>query len=192
MIMTWRQTVALVITTVYLLAVVSPLASFAIQSRQMKVITGKCSGDCRLDGCSSERSAAHTCCCWQKKQDETRKPRLHFISGCCAKKPAEPPKIMAGCCAPKGQNVKSEGPRSESVPGDSLPKKRVTISKSPCGSGKLFALLNVESPPHLPIFFSEVIPVPEQSILPSIHPDRLTSRYGEPPDLPPIISHLTR
>jgi hypothetical protein len=53
---------------IYSAMAVSPLAAFAAKSdRSARAVIGECSGDCAVCGCSPERSASHTCCCWQKK-----------------------------------------------------------------------------------------------------------------------------
>ena len=59
---------ALVLVILYVMIVMSPLAPLALRSPMIAhALTGECAGDCSLCGCSTERSANHTCCCWQKK-----------------------------------------------------------------------------------------------------------------------------
>ncbi len=183
-----RYFISLLMTTIYLLIVVSPLASLAMQSKFLThAVTGECSGDCKIDGCSLERSAAHTCCCWQKKRNEDSKAHEHVKPRCCDIKTAEPPKKVASCCAPRTEE--SDIITEQASASDSTPQKTkgTTISSKPCGSGKLFALLHVETTQHLPFFYTGEILSPEQSILTAITPNRLTSRHGDPPDPPPII-----
>jgi hypothetical protein len=78
-----RSIVALILAAIYMLIVMRPLAPLAMQSRDIKhpAITGQCSGDCAVCGCSPERSASHTCCCWQKKLREKRKAERQ--KACC-------------------------------------------------------------------------------------------------------------
>ena len=183
-----RHFTSLLMTTIYLLIAVSPLSPLAMQSKFLvHAATGECSGDCKIDGCSLERSAAHTCCCWQKKRNEDNKAHQHVKPRCCDMKTVEPPKKAASCCAPlteESDEITEQAP----VPGSTPQKMRVTtISSKPCGSGKLFALSHVETTLHLPFLFTGEIPSPSQSILSAITPNRLTSRYGDPPDPPPII-----
>lgn len=167
-----RHITSLLLTSIYVLVVLTPLAPLALQSRMIAhTVTGDCSGDCRIDGCSLERSAAHTCCCWQKKlsgQSEAHQQEGHDCCGTQASK--SPP---------------SSG--SDSVAGSTACKKRTVISSTPCGSGKLFTLSSGEKSYHLPFSCSNNISAPEQNSLTFLSPNRLTSRHGEPPDPPPII-----
>ena len=64
-----RYITSLLLTAIYMVIVFSPLAPLAMQSKLVAhAVTGECSGNCKVDGCSLERSATHTCCCWQKKK----------------------------------------------------------------------------------------------------------------------------
>ncbi|MDD2897760.1 MAG: hypothetical protein PHI31_03490 [Desulfuromonadaceae bacterium] len=59
---------ALVLVILYVMMVISPFAPIALQSAVIAhALTGECASDCSICGCSTERSANHTCCCWQKK-----------------------------------------------------------------------------------------------------------------------------
>lgn len=181
-----RYITSLLMTTIYLLIVFTPLAPLAMQSKAIAhAVTGECSGDCRIDDCSRERSAAHTCCCWQKKKHGPGDAHLHSDAEACS----IIPKKRAGCCDAPAQNSheKSEVTKSAST---SAPQKTkpLSIGSAPCGSGTLLALLPTETTRHLPYIFSADIPSPEQSPLTVILPDILKSRYVEPPDPPPIIS----
>lgn len=163
---------SLLLTAIYLLIVLTPLAPLVLQSRMIAhAVTGECSGDCRIDGCSLERSAAHTCCCWQKKRSGQNEAHQQANHDCCGTQVSKSPPIA-------GADSVTDSPSRE---------KRTAISSAPCGSGKLFTLSNGETTWHLPFSFSKEIPSPEQSSLTFISPDRLQSRYGEPPDPPPII-----
>ncbi len=63
-----RVIAAKVLTVLYLLMVLSPLATVALRSPLIAhALTGECVADCAICGCSPERSANRTCCCWQKK-----------------------------------------------------------------------------------------------------------------------------
>ena len=77
---------AIVLAVLYAMIVLSPLAPLALCSPAIAhAFTGECVSDCSICGCSPERSANHTCCCWQKKH-------LHEYDGsqdepeCCWKK----------------------------------------------------------------------------------------------------------
>jgi hypothetical protein len=178
---------------IYLLIIFSPLASVAIQSNVIAhAVMGKCSGDCRIDGCSPERSAAHTCCCWQKQQRESDKKRQPLKVGCCGMQqapPVEVPSKGTSCCLPPDRTAYEDSADPSPVSNPVPQKKRTTtVSSKPCGSGKFFSLANSEQTQHLPCLFIRENPEPGQSILAIIPLDRLTSRYGPPPDPPPIIS----
>lgn len=171
-----RYITSLLLTVIYLLIVLTPLAPLALQSRMIAhAATGECSGDCRIDGCSLERSAARTCCCWQKKrsgQNEAHQPASH---DCCGTEAPNPPRSA----------------EADSVTDSSSREKRTAISSAPCGSGKLFTLSNNEKSYHLPFSFSKAVSAPEQNSLTFISPNRLTSRHGEPPDPPPRLSTIS-
>lgn len=191
-----RYITSLLLTIIYLLIVFSPLAPLAMQSKLVAhAVTGECSGDCRIDGCSLERSAAHTCCCWQKKRREA--PASHGLSQSDMRDTppplsAEVPTQRTGCCPAVVQDSHENEAEPISASSTSPQKERATtVSSSPCGSGKLFGLSMGDKTQHLPYFFTGVIPSPEQSHLTCIPPDRLTSRYGDPPDPPPIISYVS-
>jgi hypothetical protein len=183
-----RYITSLLMTIIYMVIVFSPLAPLAMQAGHVAhAATGECSGDCTIDGCSLERSAAHTCCCWQKKKhgaDDAHSDTCAIPSAPVA----ETPKKRADCCDTSAQEVPEKRDATKSA-ATSAPNKTkpVTVSSAPCGSGKLFAILSVETTQHLPFFFAGYIPSPKQSPLPLSTPDRLTSRFVDPPDPPPII-----
>ena len=78
-----RYLTALLLSVIYLTITVSPLAPLALKSpRLAHAITGECSGDCDICGCSAEKRANHTCCCQRKKKLEAR----HKTPSCCEKK----------------------------------------------------------------------------------------------------------
>ena len=183
-----------VLISTYLLIVCTPLAPFAMKSKLIAhAVTGECTGDCRIDGCSTARSANHTCCCWQKK---LRGGGDHRGKGECCIPPTvqhtEAPKKSEDCCAVKTHKSDEHDVDTDSSSEFSSPTKGITtIGCSPCGSGKLLALLNVETIHHLPFFFTEKISTPMQTDLSLITPDPMISRIGDPPDPPPIISNIT-
>lgn len=147
------------LTAIYLLITISPLAPIAMRSKSVAhAVTGECSGDCDICGCSPERRASRTCCCWQKKlqHDRTRHEDEKGTASCCKTKPGG---------------------------------KKVEIAcNCPCGSGKLLALWGLEKIQHLPFRFASGIPIPQENTTETATPERLTSRHGEPPDPPPKVA----
>ena len=157
----WCSAVSL--TVVYLMIVLSPLASFAMHSKTLAhAITGECSGDCNICGCSPESRANHTCCCAKKHQLQTHAHEDdddYDALPCCKKKPAV--------------------------------KQTVISCGSPCGGNKQATLTGSVTSEQLPYFFSErIVPISEATEFPSYSPN-LTSRYGEPPDPPHKLSQLS-
>ena len=77
---------AIVIIVLYVMIVLSPLAPIALRSPMIAhAITGECVGDCAICGCSPERSANHTCCCWQKRHQLEQEAEQDEPE-CCRKK----------------------------------------------------------------------------------------------------------
>jgi hypothetical protein len=191
-----RYITSLLLTTIYLLIVFSPMAPLAMQSKLVAhAVTGECSGGCGVDGCSLDRSATHTCCCWQKKRHEIVDSHHHSNADICdthATPPTEVSKKCSSGCSVQAQETDENAVESKSVSCPAPQKKRATsVSSHPCGSGTLFALLNFEITHHLPFFFAGEIPSPIQNTLTFIPPDRLASRYGDPPDPPPRLPLLS-
>jgi hypothetical protein len=191
-----RRMIAATLTAIYLVIAFSPLTPFAMQSKPAAhAVTGECSGDCRIDGCSLERSATHTCCCRQKKHRPDSETHHHSNADQGGTQPApmaDTRKPVSSTCEHHLHDTHENGVESESVSKHTAQEKRTTtVSISPCGSGKLFTLLNVETTHHLPFFFIGEIPSAAQSIITVTAPDRLISRFGDPPDPPPRLSHIS-
>jgi hypothetical protein len=92
-----RHLISWLLIALYMVVVMSPLAPAAMRSAYLAhAFTGKCSGDCNICGCSLERRAARTCCCWQKKLRE----QAHQPDHC--KKKDQSRKIMLTCSCPCG------------------------------------------------------------------------------------------
>jgi hypothetical protein len=91
-----RNISALVLTLVYLLIMLSPLAPLALGSKQVAhAVTGECAGDCGTCGCSAERQASHTCCCALKKQQEYAK---NSGKACCKESGAGATASLSRAC----------------------------------------------------------------------------------------------
>jgi hypothetical protein len=98
-------------------------------------------------------------------------------------------KMAKSCCAssqPAGHDHDSSSASSETTQNET--SKPTTISAAPCGSSKLFALCGFEKMQHLPYLFTEVNVTPLEKVCSASLPVKLTSRYNDPPDPPPLIS----
>lgn len=190
-----RYITSLFMTAVYLLIVFSPLTSLAMQSKTINhAVTGECSGDCSIDGCSLEQSAAHACCCWQKKQRGTAETHLHSNEDTTCTPPTPPAKSSKKkltCCDTQAQSLHETSADSKSVSTTTSQKPNIpVISSRTCGSGKIFVLLSIEASQYIPFMYTEDFSSPEQTTLTFISPKRLTSRCCDPPVPPPqTISH---
>ncbi len=86
---------ALVLVILYALITISPLAPLALHSPVIAhAVTGECANDCSICGCSVERSADHTCCCWQKRLQQLHEDDLDEPE-CCKKQRAAHHKTAA-------------------------------------------------------------------------------------------------
>ena len=159
-----RRLRAVILTTVYVLIVMSPLASLAMHSKVVThAVTGECSGDCDICGCSPEKRANHTCCCAMKKQQTqtyTHEDDDVGTAVCCKKKPADKKGTIIACGCP-------------------------------CGSGKNATMATTGSSEVLPYQFSELFITPHSDTQFPIPNHRLTSRHGDPPDPPPRLSSIS-
>ena len=98
-----RYIVALLLTIVYSLIIASPLAPLALESLKIAhAVTGECSGNCDICGCSPERRANHTCCCFLKKQKHQHDRQ--GVPECCKNKKRHK-MTMLSCNCPCGSNT---------------------------------------------------------------------------------------
>ena len=158
-----RNILALALTVMYLVITMSPLAPLAMHSKAIAhAVAGECTGDCDTCGCSLERRANHTCCCFMKKQREqqlAREKRSAQVADCCKAKPAR--------------------------------KKDTTLTcNCPCGSGKQIAFSGAIKIELLPNNWDVQIRPPQEMSQYSSLVRRLTSRYDVPPDPPPKLFSL--
>jgi len=191
-----KKSISLIMTAVYLLITLSPLASAGSGLNQLlRAMNGKCSDDCRTCGCSTERSASHTCCCWQKKLARAKTPKQPGEhKPCPTASKASGTKAAASCCKKSAQHHDHEDVATISAQADTPPDAdsvTVTISTCPCGSGKDLTFFNGERSQHLPCRFLSGIPQRKSTQLDFLQPERLASQYGEPPDPPPKLSVIS-
>lgn len=179
-----RNILAFVLTIMYLVIMMSPLAPLVLHSKVIAhAMTGECTGDCDTCGCSQERRANHTCCCALKKRRE-QAARLVCVTpvlGCCKKKQTSKiPSASNGC--------ERVAPVSECCKKKPAKKRVATLSTCPCGSGKHLALFSAEQIELLPNQLGRYVYPFLESVLNYQHPHHLISRTVEPPDPPPKIS----
>jgi len=152
-----RSIIATTLAVIYLTILLSPFASLAMHSKTVAhALTGECSGDCSICGCSAESRATRTCCCSKKKQQQARiqENEDDAIPDCCKKVPAKE-KIMIASCG------------------------------CPCGSGKAMALPGDKTDEILVYYFTAQFVLPQVTCRYSELSHLLTSRHVEPPDPPP-------
>jgi hypothetical protein len=201
----WWSAVSLAI--VYMLIVMSPLASLAMHSKAVAhAVTGECSGDCDICGCSLESRSNHTCCCAKMKQQQANVTGI--VSGLCCS-----PKVAAvdqkkECCS-KSSSLHREvadqsGPHvmksaGQHVDHETAPVQKADSTKTetvykcgcPCGKDKMLSLTGFGSNELLPITSSEKIqPLHVETVFSDLL-NRLASRHGEPPDPPPRLPLLS-
>ncbi|HIJ94230.1 MAG TPA: hypothetical protein HPP94_00515 [Desulfuromonadales bacterium] len=202
----FRKLTAIVMMTVYLLIVLSPLAPLAMYSKSVAhAVTGECSGDCNICGCSVESRANQTCCCAKKKQQSKlsngeiseQQPVSKKRSCCADSKPVAPKKECCAtsqpvapkndCCAKNKKHPHDEN--AQELQQKQPPPKNETVLKCgcPCGKSTVFALATGSSD-SMPFFYADTLPHPHAAYLSFSHVNRLTSRHAEPPDPPPKLT----
>jgi hypothetical protein len=115
----------------YLLMVLSPLASLAMHSKAVShAITGECSGDCDICGCSPENRASNTCCCSKKRRQQAQAYEKENTPDCCKKKPVSKKAVIAcGCPCGSGKPAAlSASSSSEVLPFQFTEQLRLTHS----------------------------------------------------------------
>lgn len=186
-----QQSISFIMTAIYLLITISPLASIGTHSKPFQqTLSKECSGDCRRCGCAAERSASRACCCWQKKLAEERtKPPCEDHNSCPTASTLPAAKVAGNCCSklPPAGHVNDSAP---SVQTDSAPKndvRAISISTCPCGSGKDLLVISGEQAHHIPARFISGMAIGPATQLSFRQPEQLASRHGEPPDPPPKV-----
>jgi hypothetical protein len=176
----------------YLLIALAPLAPIALHSKAVAHgVTGECSGDCTICGCSPESRLARTCCCAKKKQSSS----LHLTESgsisITSKEETGPGQKGAGnkgaCC--KGKSSGGKNLHDNHV-GKSGHAEVVIKCGCPCSNGKQFALsgVSLELLPASPVTYG----VPGFVLLKrTTFAQHMKSRHDDPPDLPPKLSPVT-
>ncbi len=156
-----RSIFASVLTVIYLLISLSPLASPALYSQPgTHAPASECTGDCRIDGCTTESRVNKTCCCAKKALQHSslqHKDDVTSTPDCCKKESSthKTAILSCGCPGKDGQHVTlSAGDSSEQIP---------------------FHFTELCSIPHIATTFTNF-------------KDHLTSRHDDPPDPPPKLS----
>ncbi|MFA7403653.1 MAG: hypothetical protein WC007_06655 [Pelobacteraceae bacterium] len=154
-----RSHIAIILTVIYSLIVMGPLAGRLMNSKTVThALTGECTGDCATCGCSAESMATRTCCCSIKKQRQALlfEDEHDGTRDCCKKTPAKKQVVIASCGCP-------------------------------CGSGN-HAVSISETSELLPCFFATQFSIPHTDTRFQQFARFLASRHGEPPDPPPKLS----
>jgi hypothetical protein len=107
---------ALILVLIYSLITLSPLAPLALKSpRVAHAVTGECSGNCEICGCSAERRVSRTCCCWIKKLKHEHAKKE--VPDCCRKKQSKKPMLTSNCpCGSKGTSGLPGVEKTEVIP----------------------------------------------------------------------------
>ena len=159
----FRRIIASVLTVIFIMILLSPLAPLAMWSPSVLAakVTGECTGDCRTCGCSLERSSTRTCCCWQKKymlQEEEKSQNSPI------------------CCKPQKSMQKKDQ------------KKMVSIkSHCPCERNKLNAIFGSVESPLCTCNTVVVDPVYTEQRMTIQLQQCMKERQADPPDPPPKL-----
>ena len=96
-----RSGIALLLTAIYAVIILSPLAPLAVRSAETAQAVGEgCAAECAVCGCPPEQSAGKSCCCWIKKLQDDREPEHDRSAG--SSKEAEAGHPVLRCAFPCG------------------------------------------------------------------------------------------
>ncbi len=154
-----RSHIAIILTVIYTLIIMVPLASRVMNAKTVPfAVAGECTGDCRTCGCSAESMASGTCCCMKaQRQSHDHEDDHDGTSDCDQKTPDRKQVVISSCGCPGGSG------------------EHATLSGS--GTSEL-----------LPFFFAMQFNIPGTDTRFPHLTGRVTSFSGEPPEPPPKIS----
>ncbi len=183
-----RKSIALSLLVLYLVIAFSPLAALAMHSKQvLHAVTGECTGDCGICGCSVESRASGTCCCARQRRLLVNESYGNSRT-CCAGQRKQPAISEPGsrCLKTSGHILHGKHNHNSS---NSQPSKFETILKCgyPCGKGKILALAGLGSLELLPMRHSAAIVLPHERTDFQDPTSTMISRQGEPPTPPPKL-----
>ena len=149
---------------VLLLVQFSAVAPGLARSLRHAVAVGHCCGDHVKCGCSPERVASRTCCCYQNK-------RLNAA-----------PSEKRSC------SMKSCSMEAHSDEVDNLDRSKPAVSSIPCGCDPNYSPVSVENLKFLKPYLLHVASVPTFTGQYLAMRQNYLSRYTDPPDPPPRLS----
>ncbi|MGC2062053.1 MAG: hypothetical protein WA610_03680 [Thermodesulfovibrionales bacterium] len=186
--------------TIYLMIMLSPLAMHSKVFAH--AMTGECSGDCNICGCSLESRVNRTCCCAVKKQKQSGFAKLttggcctpnaaaHATakSGCCAAPQQKEPVVVKNDCCAKKRQTHCDANALESQQ-EAVRSQNETVYKcgESCGKGKMLIIAGAGISELLPYIYSIRILRPHENIQYFHLSQRLASRHTEPSDQPPNL-----
>ncbi|MHC1697045.1 MAG: hypothetical protein AB9919_03060 [Geobacteraceae bacterium] len=173
--------IVLMLFSVYTVIVLSPLAPLALKSPTLAhALTGQCSGNCDICGCSAERRVSRSCCCWMKKKRAEEAQARRSLRCCSVEK--------TDCCS-RGAQENETVHCSGTLPDRGRENQREVVYRCcPCGKGSVSLFAGTGSYQHLPCLFRANLSEPSESRLVKFHSEIVQSRYQEPPDPPPKVS----
>jgi hypothetical protein len=162
-----NKTAAILQIVVMLLLQFSAVAPGLARSLNNRTQLAHCSGDHARCGCSPERIASRSCCCFQSKRLD---PEHN-----------EPKPVKHSCCKTEAS---AEMPDSHDDDDRLIP----AISSIPCGSDSRFIAASAENIKFISPSLLCLTPVPTVALHFPNDCKTYTSRYLAPPDQPPEIS----
>lgn len=176
--LSYRRISAVILTVVYLVIALSPLASFALQSKKvMHAITGECAGDCAICGCSPESRAARTCCCARKNNPD----RFSLSDPADAEEPE--------CCRKIREENTDHNAHDHHNSSQEEPSRTVTVFKCgcPCNGGDPFSLATIDNSEIIPYAYSIRIALPHNDTRFPLSIFSAVSHAPAPPEPPPQL-----